>query len=96
MRGPHSFAFAYCPSDEAILEQAERFRHPFITARGTGETDELRSQAGPPLEGSADVVLTALQPGRARIVNESADPQSVSFAGEGLELRPWEIRNVSL
>jgi len=58
--------------------------------------DELRSHAGPALEGSRNVVLTALQPGRARIVNESAEAQPVSFAGRLLELRPWEIRNVSL
>jgi mannosylglycerate hydrolase len=96
MRGPHSFAFAYCPSDEAILEQAERFRHPFLTAQGTGEADELGSHAGPALEASGEVVLTALQPGRARIVNEGPEPQSVSFGGKELELRAWEIGNVSL
>jgi mannosylglycerate hydrolase len=96
MHGPHSFSFAYCPREESVLEQAERFRHPFLTAPGTGDTNGLRSHAGPSLEGSADVVLTALQPDRARIVNESPEPQTVSFAGERLELRPWEIRNVSL
>ena len=96
LHGPHSFSFAYYASDQSVLEQAERFRHPFLTARGTGEMDELRSHAGPALEASRDVVLTALQPGRARLVNESAELQSVSFAGRLLELRPWEIRNVSL
>jgi mannosylglycerate hydrolase len=96
LREPHSFSFAYHPSDESVLEQVERFRHPFLTAPGTGDTNELSSHAGPRLEGSEDVVLTALQPDRARIVNERADPQSVSFAGVRLELGPWEIRNVSL
>jgi mannosylglycerate hydrolase len=96
MRGPHSFSFAYYPSDEAILEQAERFRHPFVTAEGTGDTDELRSHTGPTLDGSADVALTALLPGKARVVNQGPDPQPVSFAGETFELRPWEIRNVPL
>jgi hypothetical protein len=41
-------------------------------------------------------VLTSIQPGSARIVNESANTQAVVFAGQQLELRPWEIRNVSL
>ncbi len=42
------------------------------------------------------MVLTAFQPGRARIVNESADPQSVHFVGQRLDLRPWEIRTLSI
>jgi hypothetical protein len=42
------------------------------------------------------VVLTAYQPGRARVVNESPDPQVVRFAGQQLELRPWEIRTIPL
>ena len=96
MHGPHSFSFAYYASDESILEQAERFRYPFVTAKGTGDTDELRSHTGPTLDGSADVVLTALLPDQARVVNQGPDPQPVSFAGETFELRPWEIRKVPL
>jgi len=94
LRGPHSFSFAYLPSDEALLEQAERYRHPFLTAPGTAEDKDLRSRTGPILESGPSVVLTAYQPGRARIVNQGPDPQSVRFAGEQLELRPWEIRTV--
>jgi hypothetical protein len=41
------------------------------------------------------VVLTAFQPGRARIVNESPDPQAISFSGLHVDLRPWEIRTIS-
>jgi len=96
MRGPQSFAFAYLPSDEALLEQAERYRHPFMTAHGTAEDGDLRSHTGPVLESGPSVVLTAYQPGRARIVNEGPDPQAVRFAGQQLELRPWEIRTISL
>ncbi|CAN5155129.1 hypothetical protein BH18ACT12_BH18ACT12_16180 [soil metagenome] len=96
MRGQHSFSFAYYPSEDSVLEQTERFRHAFLTAQGTTDTNKLRSQTGPVLEGSGDVVLSALQPGRARIVNESPDAQLVSLSGAKLELRPWEIRNVSL
>ncbi|MDQ2982044.1 MAG: hypothetical protein M3R26_06965, partial [Actinomycetota bacterium] len=94
LRGPRSFSFAYHPSAETILEQAERYRHPFLTAHGTGQTGDLRSRTGPVLEGDPSVVLTALQPGCARIVNESPDPQAVRFAGQQLELRPWEIRTI--
>ena len=92
MRGPQSFSFAYHPSAETVLEQAEHYRHPFLTAHGTAEGGVLRSHSGPVLEGSPSVVLTAYQPGRARIVNESPDAQAVRFAGQQLELRPWEIR----
>jgi alpha-mannosidase len=96
MRGPQSFAFAYVPSDEGLLEQAERYRNPFMTALGTAENADLRSRTGPVLESGPSVVLTAYQPERARIVNEGPDPQAVGFAGQQLELRPWEIRTISL
>jgi alpha-mannosidase len=95
LRGPRSFSFAYHPSDETILEQAERYRHPFLTAHGQGQAGDLRSRTGPALESDSSVVLTALQPGRARIVNESPDPQAARFAEQQLELRPWEIRTIS-
>jgi len=96
LRGPHSFSFAYLPSDETFLEQAERYRHPFLTAPGTAADGDLRSRTGPVLESGPSVVLTAYQPERARIVNESPDTQAVRFAGQQLELRPWEIRTVPL
>ena len=95
LRGPRSFSFAYFPSADAIVEQAEHYRHPFLTAWGTSKEGDLGARSGPVLEGNANVVLTALQPGRARIVNESPDPQSVHFAGRRLDLRPWEIRTIS-
>ena len=95
LRGPRTFSFAYHPSVEAIVEQAERYRHPFLTRPGTAQAAELGSHSGAVLEGDSNVVLTAFQPGRARIVNESADPHSVHFAGQRLDLRPWEIRSIS-
>ncbi|HEX7144119.1 MAG TPA: glycoside hydrolase family 38 C-terminal domain-containing protein, partial [Gaiellaceae bacterium] len=96
LRGPRSFSFAYLPGAEGILEHAERYRHPFLTTQGTAPAGDLRSHAGPVLDGDPSVVLTAFQPGRARIVNESSDPQSVRFAGQQLDLRPWEIRTISI
>jgi mannosylglycerate hydrolase len=96
LHGPRSFSFAYLPNDEALLERAERYRHPFLTAPGTAEHRDLRSRTGPILESGPSVVLTAYQPGRARIVNQGPDPQRVRFAEQQLELRPWEIRTVPL
>ncbi len=96
LRGPRSFSFAYLPRAEGILEQAERYRHPFLTAQGTAPAGDLRSNAGPVLDGDPSAVLTAFRPGCARIVNESSDPQSVRFAGQELDLRPWEIRTISI
>jgi alpha mannosidase-like protein/glycosyl hydrolase family 38 len=96
LRGPLSFSFAYYPSADSIIEHAEAYRHPFLTAPGTARSTELRSHSGPALDGKPEVVLTALQPELARLVNESAEPQKVRFAGEELELRPWEIRTIPL
>jgi alpha-mannosidase len=94
LRGPHSFSFAWYPSTEAVIEQAERYRHPFLTAPGRMTAGDLSAQSGPALEGDASVVLTALNTGCVRIVNQSADSQTVRWAGEELELRPWEIRTI--
>ena len=96
LRGPRSFSFAYYPSPDSVAEPAEAYRHPFLTVRGTAEGDELRSAAGPKLEGDDSVVLSAFLNDRARIVNESDAPQAVHFAGRELELRPWEIRTITL
>jgi hypothetical protein len=94
MRGPWQFSLAYCPSNESVHEAAERYRHPFLTAPGTGLSGELRQHAGPALDGGRSVVLSSFQRDQARVVNESAEAQTVQFAGEELELRPWEIRTV--
>ena len=96
LRGPHSFSFAWYPNSEAIHQQAEQYRHPFLTARGKSEAQQLRSHGGPKLEGDSSVVLTALRPDHARLVNESAEPQTIYFAGNELDLRPWEIRTIQL
>jgi alpha-mannosidase len=95
MHGPHSFSFAIMDDDGPAAEMAERYRFPFVTVRGSGEeTTELTSHAGPSLDADRRVLLTALQPDRARLVNESDVPQSAVFAGQTLELRPWEIQTV--
>jgi hypothetical protein len=91
MRGPWSFSFAYLPDAAQALEQAEAYRHPFLVARGTGTTTELRSHAGPTVQGD-NVVLTSLKRGTARLVNESGERQTAKFAGQELTFHPWEIR----
>jgi mannosylglycerate hydrolase len=96
LRGPHSFSFAWYPSTDRVHEQAEQYRHPFLTTPGKSEAEELRAHVGPELEGDPSVVLTALRRDHARLVNESAEPQTVRFAGNELELRPWEIRTIQL
>jgi mannosylglycerate hydrolase len=92
LRGPCTFAFAYLPSANDAHTHAEAYRHPFLSARGTTSANELREQGGPALEGDPHVLLTCLQPGRARLVNESGEQHSVTFDGHALELGPWEIR----
>jgi hypothetical protein len=97
MHGPHSFSFAWCPDPERALEHAERYRHPLLTVKGTGGDDARESQAGPELTGA---VLTSLRrrDGRleARIVNETGAARQFSFGAERGELRPWEIRTLTL
>jgi alpha-mannosidase len=96
MRGPWSFSFGYLPDPDGAHEHAEAYRHPFLTEPGRAGGGELREHAGPALDAHSSVVLTALDRKRARIVNESAEQQVATFAEQRLELRPWEIRTVSL
>jgi 2-O-(6-phospho-alpha-D-mannosyl)-D-glycerate hydrolase len=94
LRGPWSFSFAYLPAVDDVLEHADAFRLPFVTAAGRGADGELGSETGPALDGHG-VVLTSLRPGRARLVNESPFDVTASFSGEELRFRPWEIRTVA-
>ena len=99
MRGRHSFSFAIYPHEGVrpgpdVLEQAERYRLPFLTAVGAGEAGELAQAEGITLDGEG-VVLTALRPNEARVANETPEPRTVRLGGETLELRPWEIRTTT-
>jgi alpha-mannosidase len=93
LRGPWSFSFAYLPTIDDVLENAEAFRLPFLFAGGRSADADLTSQAGPSIEGHG-VVLTSLRPGRARLVNESPFEVAASFAGRELSFTPWQIRTV--
>ena len=51
MRGRHSFSFAIYPHEGVrpgpdVLEQAERYRLPFLTAEGAGERGRARASRG--------------------------------------------------
>jgi mannosylglycerate hydrolase len=102
--GPWSIGFALFPHtgswlEAGVLEQMERYQHPFLTALGTGERPTRPEGAGLELRGDG-VVLSALRHRgdglEARIVNETPEPQTALLAGEPHELRPWEIRAVQL
>ena len=103
MRGRHSFGFAIHPYEGErpgpdVLEQAERYRLPFLALPGDGGPGELVAAGGIELEGDG-VVLTALRRVddglEARVVNETPEPRSARLAGERLDLRPWEIRTAA-
>jgi 2-O-(6-phospho-alpha-D-mannosyl)-D-glycerate hydrolase len=95
LRGPWSFSFAYLPGKDDVLENAEAFRLPFIATPGGGPGAELALRAGPELEGHG-IVLTSLQRGRARLVNESPFDVDATFAGRKLSFTPWQIQEVAL
>jgi mannosylglycerate hydrolase len=100
-RGPWSVGFAIFPHrgawhEAGVLEQLERYRHPFLVAGGTG-TEPPREQAGLELSGEG-VVLSSLRRRNgileARLTREHPEPGTVGFGEAELELRAWEIRAV--
>jgi hypothetical protein len=97
MHGHHRFWFAWCSDPERALAHAERYRHPFLTAAGTGLNQELREEAGP-LRTSAVLASLRVRGGRreARIANQSPVASTASFGSATVELRPWEIRTLRL
>ena len=102
-RGPWSVGFALFPHEGAwheagVLEQLERYRHPFLVAGSTG-TEAPREQAGIALRGEG-VVLSSLRmrDGKleARVAREHPEPGTVMLGEAELDLRAWEIRSVEL
>jgi mannosylglycerate hydrolase len=100
MRGPHSFSFALyryegdSPGPD-VLEQAERYRLPFVALAGTGELGELDSGRGLDVEGATLTALRLVDRAlEARIVNETSEAVTASVGGVAAELGPWEIRAV--
>jgi alpha-mannosidase len=104
LRGSRTFSFALYPHEGGrpgpdVLEQAERYRLPFLTVAGAGDPGELEQSEGIVLEG-AGVVLTGLRRTgdvlEARVANETGELAAARLGEERLELRPWEIRTVPL
>jgi mannosylglycerate hydrolase len=104
MLGPWSFAFALYPyagdrPGADVLEQAERYRLPFLARAGAGETTALSEREGPALLGTG-VVLAALRRRgerlEARVVNQTDEARHAVVGSSPLDLRPWEIRTVDL
>jgi mannosylglycerate hydrolase len=100
MRGRHEFSFALYPHEgdgpgPDVLEQAERYRLPFLTAPGAGEPPGELAQAEGLELGGEGVVLTALRPNEARVANETSEPRTVHLGQETFDLRPWEVRTTT-
>lgn len=102
-RGPWCISFALYPHAGAwhearVLDQLERYRHPFLVAPGRA-LDGPTSSAGPELRGDG-VVMSALRlRGRrlqATVACEHPEPVAAAFGEVELDLRPWEIRRVEL
>jgi mannosylglycerate hydrolase len=100
MRGPQSFSFALCPYEGErpgadVLEQAERYRLPFVALAGSGEPGELTSRRGLEIDGATLTALRRVDGGlEARIVNQTPAAVTASVGEVAVELRPWEIRAV--
>jgi alpha-mannosidase len=101
--GPWSIGFAVFPHrgswlEAGVLEQMERYQHPFLTAPGSGKQTPVPKGAGLELSGDG-VVLSALRRRgdrlEARVVNQTPERRTAMLAGQALELRPWEIRSVT-
>jgi hypothetical protein len=108
LRGPRSVGFALFPhagswQDDGVLEQMERYQHPFLTAAGTSEGLTTAQRVGLELRG-AGVLLTALRRRgevlEARLVCERSEPCSATLIVDDreldIELGPWEIRAVEV
>jgi alpha-mannosidase len=102
-RGPWSIELALYPHEGAwhearVLEQLERYRHPFLVAPGRA-LDGPRAESGPSLTGEG-VVLSALRRrGRrleATVACEHPEAVSATFGDAELDLGAWEIRGVPL
>ena len=94
LHGPWTFSFAYLPSIDDVLGNAEAFRLPFLTAAGQSRDASLTERSGPSIEGHG-IVLTSLRPGCTRLVNESPHDVDATFAGRKLRFEPWQIQTTT-
>jgi alpha-mannosidase len=102
-RGPWSVSFALYPHagawhEAGVLDQLERYRHPFLIAPGRA-LDGPTSATGPELRGDGIVLSSLRRRGRkvqATVACEHPEPVAAVFGEVELDLRPWEIRTVEL
>jgi alpha-mannosidase len=102
-RRPWRMEFALFPHDgdwheAGVLDQLERYRHPFLVAPGRA-LDGPRTASGPQLTGEGVVLSGLRRRGRrleATVACEHPAPVSASFGDAELDLRAWEIRSVAL
>jgi mannosylglycerate hydrolase len=102
-RRPWSIGFALFPHDgtwheAGVLDQLERYRHPFLVAPGRA-LDGPRAASGPELSGEGVVLSGLRRRGRrleATVACEHPAPVSAKFGEAELDLRAWEVRSVEL
>jgi mannosylglycerate hydrolase len=102
-RGPWSVELALFPHEGAwheagVLDQLERYRHPFLVAPGRA-LDGPRATSGPELSCRGAVLSALRRRGRrveATVAHEHPEPQTASFGETELELGAWEIKTVEL
>jgi mannosylglycerate hydrolase len=102
-RRPWSVEFALFPHEgdwheAGVLDQLERYRHPFLVAPGRA-LDGPRTASGPQLTGESVVLSGLRRRGRqleATVACEHPGPVTATFGEAELDLRPWEIRSVDL
>jgi mannosylglycerate hydrolase len=102
-RGPWSIELALFPHDgewheAGVLDQLERYRHPFLIAPGRA-LDGPRTASGPQLSGDGVVLSGLRRRGRqleATVACEHPGPVRAVFGEAELDLRAWEVRSVEL
>ena len=103
-RGPWSIGFALYPHagawhEAGVLDQLERYRHPFLVAPGAA-LDGPSGASGPELRGEGLVLsslrLKGLRRLEATVACEHPEAVAGAFGDAHLDLRAWEIRSVEL
>jgi glycosyl hydrolase family 38/alpha mannosidase-like protein len=102
-RRPWSIRFALFPHEgdwheAGVLDQLERYRHPFLIAPGRA-LDGPKAASGPQLAGEGVVLSSLRRRGRrleATVACEHPSPVSATFGEAEMDLRAWEIRSVEV
>jgi alpha-mannosidase len=98
--GPVAASFALLPhagswSDSAVIGEAERFQHPFVTAPGTGDSATPRKEPGLEVVGEGVVLSSLRRRGdwlEARLVCEHPEGRTAVIRGAFRETRDADLR----